>query len=286
MDYFLSVPNSTYFYWQLELLIQSFKDLNKEENLSIFIYSRPEDSTQYLNNMFSKNLIAHKKKIYTSNPGLVKGCPELNKLYNLLTAVNSGYIKQPFVLLEPCTVFRKDYFFPEPDASTFAFTVDPFFTVEEVEKNVGPFYEWFNLEKSVFESSWIPIGEVYAFNNLTSNFFSSCMIIAEKLALHQMLDNKKVWERTADLAIAICVLVKSSQVSCRGDCSIVGPINSDFDSFLVGYKDGYPPAFLRSMYPFNPLSFGDPIEELSKINYTNNSSYISNIARRIIARRS
>jgi len=288
MDYFLSAQNSTFNFWQIDLMIESFNQLNKESSLAVCTYSDSEANAQSFDKRFFANLSSHQRKVFINNTGLARGCTDLNKLYNILGSLTTGFIKQPFTALEPYIVFRKDYFMPEPEVPSFVFYMDPLFTLEEVEKNVGPFYDWLKIERESFESGWIPIGEIYSFNKLPLTFFSSAVVIAEKLALHQMLEKNKVWHRTVDLAIAINALVTSSGIQFRGDCAMVSPINTDFDSPLISYKDGFPPQFFRSMYSFIPpteISFGDPIEELSKIDYTMNSRYTSNLARSILERR-
>ena len=291
MDYFLSVPDLPYYHWQLDLLIESFQIKNCEDKLSVCIYNAQESSRVGYNEDFLKNISSHERKVYTSNVGDKRGCCEINKLYNLLNFLNANKIKQPLMVIEPYNVLRKEYDLSIADASipSFIFSVDPFFTLEEVEKNVGPFYSWFGLEKSIFESSWIPIGDIYIFNKVPTNFFFDTVRIAEKLALHQMLANNSVWKRTSDLAVSINALLNASSILCKGDCNIFSPMNSDFDSSFISYKDGYPPNFHKSMFSFKPpfgLSFGDPIKVLSGINYSPNSSYISNVARRSVARRS
>lgn len=290
MDYFLSVPDSPYYHWQLDLLIESFKNNGCEEKLSVCICRDQGPQASY-NEKFLNNINSHERKIYTNNLGEKRGCNELNKLYNLLNFLNAEKIKQPLLVLEPYSVLRREYQLLRADESrpSFTFSVDPLFTFEEVEKNVGPFYTWLGIDKNVLESSWIPIGELYVFNKVPMSFFNTTVRIAEKLALHQLLENDTVWKRTSDLAVAINALINSSSIFCKGDCNIISPMDSEFDSFLISYKDGYPPNFHKSMFSFKPplgLSFGDPIEVLSGMNYSPNSSYISSIARRSFARRS
>jgi hypothetical protein len=290
MDYFLSVPDSPYYHWQLDLLIESFKNKDCEEKLSICIYRDQESAQVSYNENFLSNINSHGKKFYTNNVGEKRGCYELNKLYNILNFLSIEKISQPFMVIEPYSVIRREYELPKADDVTpsFTFAVDPFFTLEEVEKNVGPFYSWIGIERSVLESAWIPVGEFYIFNKVPINFFLDTVRLAEKLALQQMLATDKVWKRTADLALAINALINSSSILCRGDCNVISPINSEFESFFVSYKDGYLPNFHRAMFSYQPpfaLSFGDPIEVLSEINYSPNSSYVSNIARRAFERR-
>lgn len=288
MDYFLSIENSQYYHWQAELLIESFKANACEDKLFMYVFSN-NIPTSYNKNFFD-NITYHKRKEYLSNIGEQKGCVELNKIYSIVNSLATQRINQPFFVLEPDTVLRKEIFNREEDGfySSFIFYVDPLFTIEEAEKNVGPFCEWLELDRDTFESGWLPIAESYMFNKIPIELFFSMMQDAEKMAVYQILEKGKVWGRTCDLAVAINIIKNISSILCRGDYQLSSPIDSGSDSYFVSYKDGYLPNFHKSMFKYGPpinLSFGDPISCLSELNFSPNSSYVAKIARSSIEKR-
>lgn len=288
MDYFLSITDSQYHHWQSELLIESFKSNNCENKLYIYV-SSAEKAFSY-NKNFIGNLLSHKRKKYFLNLGLQKGCSELNKIYSLRNALATKAIEQPVCVLEPDLVMKRQIDFRESDGiySSFVFSIDPFSTIENAEKNVGPFTEWLGLERSFIESNWLPVGDSYIINKFPLEFFFKVVEDAEKLAVYQMLNGNKVWNRTCDLALTLNVISNVSKIYCRGDYQIIGPIDSDANASFVTYKNGYLPNFHKSMFKFEPpadLSLGDPIKVLSDLSFSPNSIYVSKIARKTIEQR-
>ena len=79
MKYFVSIENTSYFYWQIELLIQSFKMHGLENDLIISI----ADNQIPKNNMYFKNLIKHKNLYSHENVGKERNYLPLNRIYSL-----------------------------------------------------------------------------------------------------------------------------------------------------------------------------------------------------------
>src|SRR3990167_8898266 len=103
MDYLVCAEDTTYYHWQLELLIQSFQINNQENNLVIALAS--EAGATYLD--FRKLLPKHKRLIGYDNIGKQKGYRYLNRPYGVIAALTHEYIKQPFCLIEPDMVMYK-----------------------------------------------------------------------------------------------------------------------------------------------------------------------------------
>ena len=103
MDYFVSVDNSVFNRWQLELLIESFKFYELEDSLSVALSDVNENGLQ----IFDKNLKNHKRKVTYADYGAIRGYKPLNFLYNLYFAVRDGVVAQPFYCLSPDVVLKK-----------------------------------------------------------------------------------------------------------------------------------------------------------------------------------
>jgi hypothetical protein len=287
MDYFLNIDNTPYYQWQTELLIESFKE--KKCSNDLFLALTNSTNTSFLNNNFTKNIFSHNRTYSFDDIGSKKGFPELNKFICLANCITKKLIKQPFFVLEPDVVLHNniDMLFSK-NYCEFIFAIDPFFTLESAEENVGPFWEWFNLEKDNLESNWVPLGECYAFNNIPDGFFYKVIKDAEKMALHQLLNQKNIWSRTVELSLAMNLSNNITNISCRGDYKIVAPVMFSSESYFISYKDGILPSFHKSMFKYNPpnyVSFGDPIKILSENTFSPNAKYISNLAKKSISSR-
>jgi len=283
MDYFLNIRNSKYHHWQADLLLESLIFNKCQEKLLLSI-SGVDINTDA---EFIKNVYRHKRKEAHEDLGLTKGYSDLNKLYNFANAVIFERVTQPVCVLEPHTVLRKEPTVPELNGlyPSFIFSVDPSFTVEQAEHSVGDFFSWSGLGRKEVEDMWIPLGGIYIFNKMPPQVFLQAVDLAESLFVRQTVNNKKVWSRTCDLALVLTIIKNQPHILCRGDYGISGPIDSGTDSFFVSYEHGYLPNFHKSMFTFEPpinLSFGNPIETMSKLEFSPNSSYVAKLARRLL----
>lgn len=90
MDHLVCIENTTYHHWQVELLIQSFKNFGLEDHLVVAI---AEDFTPQFQD-FTKNLHQHERKFMHENVGR-----PLNRIHGIRTALDNRLIEQPFYLL-------------------------------------------------------------------------------------------------------------------------------------------------------------------------------------------
>ena len=94
MDYFVSIENTAYDLWQIELLIESFKLHNLQDSLLIGIAGESVP--------LAKNLTEHKRKM----------CHEIhpfNSIYSVYAALYTGLLTEPFVLLHPDMLLLKPF---------------------------------------------------------------------------------------------------------------------------------------------------------------------------------
>ena len=94
MDYFVSIENTAYDLWQIELLIESFKMRNLQDDLIIAV------AGQYT---AAKNL-SQQKKIVVHEPH------QYHSIYGLLAALYSETLKQPFVMLHPDMLLHQPFY--------------------------------------------------------------------------------------------------------------------------------------------------------------------------------
>jgi hypothetical protein len=93
MDYFVSIENTPSDLWQIELLIESFKLHNLQDDLLIAIAG---DYTK------TKNLAEHKRIIcHNFHP--------FNTIFSLIGVLRAGFLKEPFVFLHPDMILLEPF---------------------------------------------------------------------------------------------------------------------------------------------------------------------------------
>ena len=103
MQYFVSAENSSYFYWQLELLIESFLMQGIEHDLVIGLADNDEQKIRG----FSFNLVRHKKKFMIPNEGRALGYLPLNRINSIRYALAYDVLRFPFVMIHADMVLKK-----------------------------------------------------------------------------------------------------------------------------------------------------------------------------------
>lgn len=278
MDFFISTSDTPYNHWQLSLLIESFKQINLDNNLIVCLTSKDQNSLS-LEKKIIKNLINH-KRLYKLVSVLSKkyNYEPLNKIYSLLFALKEGFIKQPFLMFfEPDLVIREKIFLPEENITDFLYSSDLKFNFENAEKNFPNFWTKIDFSKEAFKETWLNLGNIIAFNNFPEDFFEELIVLTTDLVINQ---KDKIWEDTLKLALNL-ILLRNPKIRLT-ELNLESPAKSLQNSHFITYRDGILPDFHKSMFKYNPVSLGNPIEILSNIYNCPNTKYISELANKII----
>lgn len=280
MEYFVSAENTPYYHWQLELLIESAKENKCENNLLVALAQA--DAVVYPE--FFRNLSQHRKIFGHENIGKSRGYEGLNSLYSLLWSVRYNKISQPFLAMPAHSVIFNTSLnsLPKKNYPEIIFSPSPFFTIEFAEETIGPFWEWIKKSKEDYEKNWVPAGSFFIFQNIPVEVFERTVAIAERIAVEQIAQGKNVSEYTCQLAWAISLCDFMPQISLKGDYSITGNMLGSGDCPIIDYEHGLPPVFNKRMFQYQPptyVSFGDPFEILSQHSPTQNSHFISRLAK-------
>jgi len=276
MNYLVSFENQPEYQWQLELLLESFKKHHLENDVLLAVTK----SDLPANPNFCRNIADHKRVIGFENIGDLRGYLKLSRYYNLMWTQMAELISQPFAFLETDMVLKNPInhiFDPYPQ---FIFSPDSDFSFETASSHVGDFWEWIGKDKDLFFKNWIPLGGVFIFSNIPLSFFSLVIERIEFLAIKQLMNKKPIWEHTDKLGLVTVVLENLQKINCKGEYSLVSPVFGS-DANFISYEKGIPPAFHKFMFKFSKdmfLSFGDPIEILSKTFPSPNASYLAEIA--------
>jgi hypothetical protein len=261
MNYFVSIENSSYHGWQIDLLIESFKVLGLEDNLYI---SEARSDREYITN---KNFLNHNKKYVHENIGRKADLLKLNKWAALYTLVENNTIKLPLTVLDPDTVIYKE---TEIQNEQLIFSIDPSFVYNKRYSKLVKMSEE-NKDK------WPNIGEVLIFNDLPFNFFKDVIAFLQITGL----DPRKYQADKVALFAAMC---KHKVERVTGSNEIEGDLIDRLGN-IISYRHGVNPMFNKKLYKNNGMNFSmaadSPINLLSKMDYTPSLEYVSKVAKRL-----
>ncbi len=245
MQYFVSIEDRKYFHWQIELLIESFKMLNMEDDLVIGIAM-----SKFKDSIFSKNLSKHKNVFYHPNYGRSKGCVYLNKFFSVVHALNTGLLKQPFAFLHPDMILARPI--PEQqDNIVFSYTeIDPML---QTDLNYNAPH----------------LGNVICFKDVPISFFTTAMDAMEKNLSNEWKVDQIGW--MSAVANHQNLKYKADNLECALMQYEITPI--------IHYKHGMPAEFSKFYYWKNPefnFSIESPYDILLRLNPTVCSNVLHN----------
>jgi hypothetical protein len=282
MEYFVSIENTPYYHWQLELLIESFKTNDCQNDLVISVADSNSPNLPH----FCINSSKHPRKNVHNNVGEIRGYAPFNEFYSLLWCLANKKITQPFAILKPQIILREkpQITFVNDQFSEFIFYPELFFTFDEAVENVGPFWEWIINPKEYYESKWVPVGSIMMFNNFPIEFFQKTITLLEILATQQIISGRKVWEHTDKLAWAINVADSMGYTTnVTQNFQLAENMMGFSKTPFIDCQHGLPPHFNKSQFKYLPpnyVSFGDPFEILSQQYSSPNAHFISQLAQK------
>lgn len=283
MQYFVSAENTSYFYWQLELLIESFAILGVQDSLVI---GMAENDSQKIGG-FSSNLVRHANKFIHPNEGRHMGYLPLNRVGSIRYALAYGLLKFPFALIHADMVMRRPL--PEPEEGAPAIVLNnfedyPISEEEVVKKEIAVDLKALADERGVtaedlpkvpflsppiiFNGSFGSVSDVF-FARLQNNM----MKIAERRGPSFPCE-KAAWELT---------LTESFQ-----HCSVVGkflasPLLFDSDDAnFIHYRTGIPPMFHKKFYRYDDsvyLAGQGPYDTLLEHNPSLGTDFVQRVIR-------
>lgn len=263
MNYFVSIENSCYHGWQIDLLIESFKVLGLEDNLYI---SEARSDREYITN---KNFLNHNKKYVHENIGRKADLLKLNKWAALYTLVENNTITLPLTVLDPDVVVYKK---TEIQNEQLIFSNDPSFVYNKRYSKLIKMSEE-NKDK------WPNLGEVFIFNDLPLNFFKDTMTFLQIAGL----DPKKYQADKVALFAAMCKHKVNRVLRTE---EIEGNLTEHKIKNIISYRHGVNPIFNKKLYKNNGMNFSmatdSAINLLSKMENTPSLEYVSKVAKRLL----
>jgi hypothetical protein len=245
MNYFVSIENTHYFHWQIELLIKSFKLHNLQNSLYIGV-----SEGDGLTGIDPVNFKSHPNKILNENYDKINNIKGLNPFCNLLAAVQSNLIQLPIAFIHSDMVLKQ----PLPDI-----TDDILFSVDDSYDDLRPLVENYTGELPV----WFPVGGVLVFNKDPRKFLNT---VISRISQGEL----------AKTAVLLALYEHLNEYSVTGEPIESGLLHNEVESNFIHYGKGVPPHFSKRHYYPNSI-IGNPkgpFAALLDINSTTNIRYI------------
>jgi hypothetical protein len=267
MDYFVSIENSGYFYWQIDLLLESFKFA--KINPPLVAIAENNDSLKPAK--FAKNIVSHPKKFIHDNIGKKYNYPPLNKPYAITIALKNKILSTPFavthpdmVLVQPLKEYEENIVFHATPPDT------------QIEKAVEPYLKEFATANKIPMDKLpphIPIGGAIIFNKVDVGFFER--VIVRMIQLHKKHQNEF---NVAKAAWLITIYEHLDKYTVKGISLEKNLIDHEVERPIIHYNHGLPPLFNKKFYGFNEFQImSNPYEILLAYNPTDATNYVQKI---------
>lgn len=283
MQYFVSVENTSYFYWQLELLIESFNMLGMGDRL---VVAMADNDSQKVGG-FSSNIVRHSNKFVHPNEGRERGYLPLNRVGAIRYALAYGALEFPFALIHADMVMRSPI--GEPSGDFPCVTLNNFddyppseedIVKSEIKEDLDRLAEERGVDRGgvptvpffsppvLFNKSFESISEVF-FSRLQNNIVS----ILERRGPSFPCE-KAAWELT---------LTESFQHCSVSGSFMSAPLMFDSNSpSLIHYRSGIPPVFHKKFYRYEDgvyLAGQGPYETILENNPTLGTDFLQTVVR-------
>jgi hypothetical protein len=264
MNYFVSIENSYQHSWQIELLIQSFKDKGIEDSLLVAI--GVDDSNTIYN---CKNLSNHSNKIFFKK---TSSNSSLNKWLSLLSVLDKKDIF-PLTVLNPHNIFCNDIPLNDKDL---ILSEDAFLTHNLIEDYFSD-----SLKEEQIKKNWLKIGNTLVLNNIPIVFFEDIVSYIkyfsnkkEFVGMDRAAINLSIWKNWSAL------FENKENIEIRPH-AIESTMLGNVIKNIINYDHGIQPSFNKIWFSKDNFSMhpDNPIECLSKIRHTKCSDFIADIAK-------
>lgn len=252
MNYFTSIKNNYYFSWQIELLIESFKEHKLQNQLYISL-----DDDKVLDTC--KNLKNHDKIILGNDYG-----GNLNKPCRLLEAIEANAIEFPIALIHPDMVLYKPI---KNLTGDIVCSVSP----DEDEDELKLIKEEYQALPEDNQYPFLPVGSITVLNNSnTIDFLKGLVAHYNNLEEQGLTDYDKI-------ALSRNLYDFYEQLEIKLEPMETTLLHNNYESNFIHYKYGIPPSFMKYKFEFT-----NPYELFASFNSTTNLQYVSKITKKLI----
>lgn len=265
MQYFVSIENNSYHLWQIELLIESFKKLELENDLLIAIAEN--DNPVILN--YKNNILNHTNKFVHPNYGMV-----LNKYRSLVWALENGSLSLPLTILHPDMVLTQRIFVQDNFDIIIQKDEDCIPGMKEIYKDYA--YEVLkNRRQDRFH--WVPWGGTMVF----SQDVNICIFVDALNELQRLYDkhgNSPYLEKFMWISLFNKRFVADNYYpyKIKFDNLEIDLLTHMLMRNVIHYKHGLAPDLNKHNYHFNEFFSieKEPFEDFKRLNVTTATDYI------------
>ena len=189
MEYFVSADRKAYHDWQIELLVESFK--NHSVAPKLFIGTNKSIYNRY---GFLDNCNNHQNIYLYDDLGKKRGFEPLNELYQLLWLLVSKKLKNSIMVIKPHMILKKyDDIISASDSRAFLYASDPLFTFDCALQKCGQFYKNMKNNKEFYQEKWFNLGNAFIMHGIPDWFVQKVVQTAEELITNQIMEkNDKI----------------------------------------------------------------------------------------------
>jgi hypothetical protein len=251
VDYFVSLIPSYESFWQIELLIESFKMLGMQDQLLIAVATNSETFSG------PSNLLKHPRKIFFSDYNLQfkRQHPPINKILAVIAAYDQ--LSPCFAMLHTDMILCSPVPLPEEWPQNIVFHPYP---AKETKVKFSPGF------------SWLGFDGVVRFNDVPREFFERTVVRTEALLTEHGPDwcaALTAWNLTAN--------EYGNRFSFLG-AHLEVPLSASIMLPIIHYKMGLPPYFTK--HSFGEIRFTEePYNALMLQNPTLNTDYVQHVIR-------
>lgn len=284
MQYFVSAENSSYFYWQLELLIESFLMQGMEKDLVIGL---AENEDQKIRG-YSSNLVKYGTKFMIPNEGREAGYLPLNRISSVRYALATGALKLPFVMIHSDMVLRNPVSLSEDDAR-YGVVVNNFddyprkeneMVAEEVDLLVGRVAEDRKVDPK--DITRIPFFSAPVVFNEPMEYFSDRFFGKVQAYELGLLERKGAGFPCERAAFEMTLAESFQHVGIKGMFMSAPMMYEGEDINFIHYRSGIPPVFHKKYFKYEQGTFYasmGPYETIMEHNPTVNTNYVQQVIR-------
>lgn len=284
MQYFVSAENSSYFYWQLELLIESFLMHGLDKALVVGL---AENDDQKIRG-YSSNLVKYGTKFMIPNDGVNFGYPPLNRINSIRYALAHGVLKFPFAMIHADMILREPLKLSEEE-ETYGVIVNNFdelsdYDTKVVKEEVDSLVEKVAAERKVEPESVtrVPFFSAPVVFNKSMEYFSNqffTKVQGYELALAEKRGREFPCERAA---FEMTIAESFQHLGIRGRF-MSAPMMYEGDNMnFIHYRSGIPPVFHKKYFKYEQGTFFSsmgPYETIMEHNPTVNTNYVQQVIR-------
>lgn len=237
MNYFVSIGDCYHHEWQIDILLNSFKNLKLDDKLFIAVATNKKNRNYKKDNFY-----------FFKDIGSEKEYLKYNKWYSLYLLIKSGTLKQPIVVLEPHMLLASPINYDFSSNVTYQPSNEFNYSDKYLIKNINMH------NQDYIKKYWFNFGDTVIFNNLKEDFFLDILIKIESYSLY--LDD---YNNLDKIALSQCLwdYALNQELNIRPQIDIESTLNQNNLKSILNYRHGFKSIFNKNFYKNKKIIMSD-----------------------------